>query len=491
MDWEGLGMILVVGTETECKTRVADALAEGSSATEVEISKCGVRTFRRKRSRKPVVIDTTPFETYAGWSILDVSRAWIATNSLKKLVGQHVFVVCVATSSGPHDNIFEEPDFVQNKFSWLNQLAFIFKKHQRHIMVLVKLQGTHDSGATKSGMKGILERDGYATSNVMFITLRGVDLYPPVRIALQQSGHRCRREGEPNMTTQLMVPFRLEAVTKDCSDVERLGPWGPERVILLGRTGGGKSTLAQMLTLGKLDPFAQRFAASSSIRGKTSEVSHGEGRGWYVVDTPGFGEPDDEHKTVSTEEAETKIKKYVQLIEGTYTHFILVVKKDRIDWMEERLWEFFLQLFGEDIIENFTVVISNADQDWVDRNWDALRASFRGCESFLGAEFPSTRIDDEEWEAELVGVRRASLKALEEGLCVLYRSTTFSDVGQYSKMNIKRERAGLDLATRDTKSWRKKAAISLSAGLMEIYGDFRRLALILRRDDKIVLDLSL
>ncbi|CAM6085566.1 unnamed protein product [Calypogeia fissa] len=519
-------IILVVGTETDTKTRVADALAEGRSASEIEISEEGVRFFRsstrvadtlaqgksrapetsvseegvqiprRKSTSPPSVIDTVALATYEGWNIVDTSRAWIARNGLKNLLGKRIFVLCVATASGPHDDIYKEPDLVNNKFSWLNLLATIFKENQRAIMILVKLQGTNDSGATTLGMRRVLQRNGFETSHIFFTTSRKGDLNAPIKIALDQSAARVRRHRDEESAdirrcSSFMVPFSLKGVTQESSSADRLGPWGPERVIILGRTGCGKSTLAQMLTLGNLDPSSEQFASSSGIRGKTKDVSHGEGRGWYVVDTPGFGEPEDEENTISTEEAEEKIKRYVQLISGTYTHFIHVVMKDRIDWMEERLWQFFLQLFGEDIKENFTVVISNADDEWVENNRATLQRSFNGCESFLSAEFPKTREGDDEWEAELQEVRTASLKGIEDGLTILFRSQTYSDFGQFSKLNIKRERLGRDMASRDTRSWRKKASISLRAAATERYADFKRLALMLTRDDKPILDLKL
>ncbi|CAM6081631.1 unnamed protein product [Calypogeia fissa] len=195
----------------------------------------------------------------------------------------------------------------------------------------------------------------------------------------------------------------------------------PISVILFGRTGSGKSTLAQMFTIGNLDPNSESFVSSSGIRGETKELKVGEGRRWRVVDTPGFGEPRDPHSTISSDEAERKIKQYIHMIEGTYTHCLYTVMRDRIDELDKKLWKFFVRLFGDSIGTNFSIVISNASTGWVDQNRADLAASFKGCDSFLSAEFPPVRKDDEEWEMELAEIRTDSLEQLEAELAKLGR----------------------------------------------------------------------
>ncbi|CAM6083896.1 unnamed protein product [Calypogeia fissa] len=213
----------------------------------------------------------------------------------------------------------------------------------------------------------------------------------------------------------------LTAIVASNKTAEKMVTTPPISVILFGRTGSGKSTLAQMLTIGNLDPDSERFVSSSGIRGETKELKVGEGRGWRVVDTPGFGEPRDQHSTISSDEAEWKIKQYIQMIEGTYTHCLYTVMRDRIDELDKKLWKFFVRLFGDSIGTNFTIVISNASTGWLDQNRADLAASFKGCDSFLSAEFPPLRNDDEEWEMELADIRQESLKQLEDELAKLGR----------------------------------------------------------------------
>lgn len=198
-------------------------------------------------------------------------------------------------------------------------------------------------------------------------------------------------------------------------------------IILFGRTGSGKSTLAQMLTLGRLHAGSENFASSSGIRGETKMVKLGKGRDWMVLDTPGFGEPKDKLSTISSEEAEKKIKRYLQQMEGTYTHFLYLVMKDRIDELDKRLWTFFVRLCRENIKSNFSIVLSNASREWLDQNRADLRSTFEGCDSFLSAEFPTTRSDDDEWETELQEVRLESLKQLEDDLNRLGRQPVKCD----------------------------------------------------------------
>jgi hypothetical protein len=100
----------------------------------------------------------------------------------------------------------------------------------------------------------------------------------------------------------------------------------------------GKSTIAQMLTDGELNDHP-KFPAGSGAKGETRQVQRCEGRGWYVTDTPGFGEP--EGGAVPTTEAANRLKEFVTKISGTYSPFIYVLRKDRLTEYDASLWQFF------------------------------------------------------------------------------------------------------------------------------------------------------
>ncbi|CAK9267569.1 unnamed protein product [Sphagnum jensenii] len=61
------------------------------------------------------------------------------------------------------------------------------------------------------------------------------------------------------------------------------------KILLFGRTGSGKSTIANMMIKGNLDsPLL--FETSSGVRGKTISFQKKENDKYMVVDTVGFGE---------------------------------------------------------------------------------------------------------------------------------------------------------------------------------------------------------
>ncbi|CAM6083337.1 unnamed protein product [Calypogeia fissa] len=520
-------VILVVGGETECKLGLtfssAEALAMGCGASEAETTKAGVHVFRRKSSPEPVVIAPTPLLVYKNYPALDLSEIWISLNALRRLYGKLICVVCVVTYSGPQDSFHLKPKFVDNVFNWLHLLGFIFRDYKHNILVSVRVsKGTTDSPAMRSIVTNVLQQDGYVKSNVIFEKMGGTDspaVKSRVSDVLKQDGYvkssimfekmfgpdliqtvRTALErrvfyGKNSQNVDNTIAFRLKEMTSESKDLDRYGHWGPAEVILLGRTGSGKSTLFQMLTKGRLDPFSIS-PASSSIRGETKEVKHGEGRGWYVVDTPGFGEPkNDEQSTISTEEAQKRIGKFVQRIQGTYSHFVYVVMKDRIDMLDKRLWEFFKLLFeGNEF--NFTIVVSNADQDWLDRHIAALRTDFSGCESFLCGEFPPTKTDDEEWETELEEVRAESLKRLEDELASLRRSAIHCSIGVGSSSSMKRLNSSVFLEINEerdavVKALKKPLAHMVIGGAKAVVTFLRitdgRLSAILKNGEKFLL----
>lgn len=478
MDYGDISPVyLVMGTDTTCKTNVSHTLAVGLGATHMQTSTAGVRSFRRRPdSAYPIVVDTLPFKsTYpkdSGW--LRLARKWISMNSLRRMFGRKVILVAVVNSSTPADFIDGHDKYTPySVVNWLPLLAYIWSEYKEAKLVLVKSESSGECQEKAERWRDELVNEGFDPANIILARLSRRGL-PVADFRISDNRPYTR-------------PFLLKEVTRHDSHAHSFGPWGPESVILFGRTGSGKSTLAQMLISGRLNGHHDRnpFSISSGIRGATKRVERGEGRGWYVVDTPGFGEPKDELSTTSTALAERRIKQYVQIIEGTYSHFLYVVKKDRIDKLEERLWKFFCLLFGEDLMFFFTVVVSGADEGWLADNRAYLETVFEGCPSFVAAEFPFVKTDDEEWEAENRTTRATSLKALEDELASRERYDVVCVYGRFSSITATGEIASI--TGRAVRSLSKKVTNKFRAAFTWAYADFRRLMKLLMRDDKVVL----
>ncbi|CAM6110261.1 unnamed protein product [Calypogeia fissa] len=417
---------LVNSDASRCKARVANGLAEGRGVPHLWTSEAGVRIFSRDWSAAPEVVDTTPMVIENDQDFVQNARSWVSLNSLKRLVGKLIFVVCVVMSSGPNDPLHKEPDFPSKQFTWLHLLSYIFNGHQLSMMMLVKIIGTDHSGVIKSGVRDVLQRGGFARSNISFEAFEEETLPATVTSAL---GHS-RFHGTSRNNLNTMVPFHLSAVTSISKEVDAYGPWALERVILFGLIGSGKSTCAQMLTSGRLDTHPQRFPSGPGLHPITSNLQRGEGRGWYVVDTPGMvqiaglfqADRNFEADTVgaSTTRLAKTIRAFAREAKRIYTHFIYVWKGGRMLFDDERFWTIFLKFSQRlDVKSSLTVIIPYADADWIRANIHDLWHCFQGCESFCSVDFAPVKIDDDVWEQELQCSRIESLIKLEDHLSCL------------------------------------------------------------------------
>lgn len=329
-----------------------------------------------------------------GHTLVD-ARRWISKNSLRRLNGQYVKVICSLDAEGCYDA------------KWVDIMSLVFKKHSPSVAAVLQ----------NSKIRSEYEHLKEFISDDASIVLDSMD----------------DDNGMLKLTSLIgdMKSFRITTETISGKD---LTAWSSEKVLVFGRTGAGKSTIAQMLTLGHLDPSGSSFKASSSARGVTSEIWRGEGRGWHVTDTPGFGEA--KGGTVSTKEATDKIKKFVVEICGIYSHYLYVVKKDRINVYDERLWKFFTKVFA-DAEENFSVVVTGCAAKLLAEDIDYLKKTFEGCKNFIYVNFCPISTDDPELEEENEGDREESLLELEDGLARLGVADQECSEGLYSKENVK------------------------------------------------------
>jgi GTP-binding protein EngB required for normal cell division len=168
-------------------------------------------------------------------------------------------------------------------------------------------------------------------------------------------------------------------------DAKDLRAWRSEKVLLFGRTGSGKSTIAQMLTDGVLNDHP-KFQAGSGAKGETRQVQRCEGRGWYVTDTPGFGEP--EGDAVPTTEAGNRLKEFVTKISGTYSHFIYVLRKDRLTKYDASLWQFFKAGPSKVPKPISRSLLPIATRAFPEPDENRVRKTLTGCERFFHVSFP-------------------------------------------------------------------------------------------------------
>ncbi|KAH8966012.1 hypothetical protein BDL97_03G001400 [Sphagnum fallax] len=226
----------------------------------------------------------------------------------------------------------------------------------------------------------------------------------------------------------------------DVKTIIHVGPaWKSERVILFGRTGSGKSTIAQMLIHGEL-LSESGFEIGSSARGVTSGIINSEGRGWHVTDTPGFGEP--KEGTVPTADAVKILKKFIVDICGVYSHFVYVMKYNRLNVYDEKLWNFFRTIFrGAE--RNFSVVITNCKIELSESDIERVRNVFSGCSRFIPVDFCPTEVGDDELEEENIGDRKGYLQVLEDTLAGAGSYDISCDEGETSKESLRHIKRGI------------------------------------------------
>jgi GTP-binding protein EngB required for normal cell division len=326
------------------------------------------------------------------------ARCWISRNSLRRLEGQDVKVVCALD--------FE----IHEGSDWVEIMTCVFTKCFPCV--------------------ALLQRSSEQYSEALQKFLSRLDSKQKIELEALDD----KRKGDFAREINALDPFKIKIAP--IATRGEPNAWSSEKVILFGRTGSGKSTIAQMLTVGRLDPGNKgKFKASSSARGVTSEVCRDEGRGWHVTDTPGFGEA--KEGTVSTTDATQKLKKFVMRTCGIYSHFLYVVKKDRMNVYDTRLWHFFTKVFAE-AEKNFSVVVTGCTRDQLTSDdMEHLKKTFPECNNFIFVNFCPIDSEDAELEEENEEVRGESLKMLEDGLAELGNGDIACKEGQFSKDRLK------------------------------------------------------
>ncbi|CAM6116207.1 unnamed protein product [Calypogeia fissa] len=182
-----------------------------------------------------------------------------------------------------------------------------------------------------------------------------------------------------------------------------------KKVVLFGRTGDGKSTVANALVTGGIDHVV--FPFSDSATGCTAEIKTASGRGWTITDTVGLGEA--ETGTITNAQAREMLTTFLKKVKDDYSHIIFIQKANRVTIMDEMNWLLFTQIF-EGAEDAFVILFTAADEKWLDENRDKLPTYMDGVET-LAVNIPpvSNRKVTEKRHKE---IREKSIKKLEEDL---------------------------------------------------------------------------
>lgn len=307
----------------------------------------------------------------------------MSINSLRMLDGRLIKVVWALSSAA----IRSESTTIANQ---RNVMFMVFNDYKQNIVV------TTDTARNKVGTIG----DDY--NSVICGITSSSDILPILTAVGGTEGFYVRTHIRMGVNEELS---------------EDVTAWSAERVILFGRTGSGKSTVAHMLTKGSLDVASEEFEHGSDAKGVTRKVKRGQGRGWLVTDTPGFGESKI-GGTVPTEEAIQKLKTFVSKIGGIHSYYIYVVQYGRLDYFDSILWNFFTRVLPN-AIHNLCVVITYRNKDLTDDEKVMFQKRFEKSEKFICVDFESP-LDDQDKSEKLITIRkkkaRESLERLEREL---------------------------------------------------------------------------
>jgi hypothetical protein len=190
----------------------------------------------------------------------------------------------------------------------------------------------------------------------------------------------------------------------------------PKKVLLFGKTGDGKSTVANMLSSGELDG---EFAAGNSLAAvtdETKEVTNPE-LNWTIIDTVGMFATD----TPGEDQQRAKeLRNYLAQNHPDIDIFCYVKKASRFTRADEQCWKAFNILFAGITPFHYNIVLvftsCSEGPKWVEQHGDILNQHMPnpfGNTPYqkVAVDFPP-RSDNSEVETQLSHTRQESLERL-------------------------------------------------------------------------------
>ncbi|KAF9105378.1 hypothetical protein BGX27_009651 [Mortierella sp. AM989] len=192
----------------------------------------------------------------------------------------------------------------------------------------------------------------------------------------------------------------------------------PQSIILIGKPGVGKSSIANMLTAGDIHEESN-FEVSDNAASVTEGVLAVTGRNrWTAFDTVGLGQMEGNKDKLNP--ALELIRKVLENGKPGFHHIAYVVKAGRLTTEEhQKLFSLFKATFAG-AEDNFVIIVTHCtNEEWTTDNADAIQKVF-GNVDVVHCDFPFKKNNERSKDADREE-RMESLSKLERQLRDLNR----------------------------------------------------------------------